>query len=270
MLNFKKGGLFSRKDEPEPDVQQESGAQVLAVWGSPGSGKTTTAVKLAKYLADKKKDVALLLCDSTTPMIPCICPPGELEGDHSLGSILVANAITQTLLKQGCNTHKRMRHLAVIGLQKGENENCYPPVNEKLLRELMGVLRNMDSHVIIDCGSAIYFDELSTIAILEADAVLRLINCDLKSVSYLSSQQEYLRMAGFDFDKLYKAVSNVKSSEASEHMEQVMGSAVFSIPHSPEVASQVLAGNLFADLGLKDSRGYRKEIEKICKEVFGV
>ena len=53
MLNFKKGGLFSRKDEPEPDVQQESGAQVLAVWGSPGSGKTTTAVKLAKYLADK-------------------------------------------------------------------------------------------------------------------------------------------------------------------------------------------------------------------------
>ena len=29
MLNFKKGGLFSRKDEPEPDVQQESGALVL-------------------------------------------------------------------------------------------------------------------------------------------------------------------------------------------------------------------------------------------------
>ena len=77
-------------------------------------------------------------------------------------------------------------------------------------------------------------------------------------------------VGGFDFGKMYKAVSNVKSSEASEHMEQVMGSAVFSIPHSPEVASQVLAGNLFADLGLKDSRGYRKEIEKICKEVFGV
>ena len=27
--------------------------------------------------------------------------------------------------------------------------------------------------------------------VLEADAVLRLMNCDLKSVSYLSSQQEY-------------------------------------------------------------------------------
>ena len=209
MLNFKKGGLFSRKDEPEPDVQQESGAQVLAVWGSPGSGKTTTAVKLAKYLADKKKDVALLLCDSTTPMIPCICPPGELEGDHSLGSILVANAITQTLLKQGCNTHKRMRHLAVIGLQKGESERCYPTAPTELIRQLLEALRDMASYVVIDCSSYIYFDELSAMSILEADAVLRLMNCDLKSVSYLSSQQEYLKMGGFDFGKMYKAGSNV-------------------------------------------------------------
>ena len=173
-------------------------------------------------------------------------------------------------MKNNCNTHKRMSHLAVIGLQKGENENCYPPVNEKLLRELMSVLRDMDSHIIIDCGSAIYFDELSTIAILEADAVLRLISCDLKSVSYLSSQQEYLRMAGFDSDKLYKAVSNVKSNEASQNMEQVLGSAVFTLPHSTELEAQVLAGNLFADLSLKDSRGFRKEIQKISEEVFGV
>lgn len=121
MLNFKKGGIFSRNHTAAIPEEPDSGAQVLAIWGSPGSGKTTVAVKLAKYLADRKKDVVLLLADSTTPMIPCICPPGELEGDHSLGSILVANAITETLVKHNCNTHKRMGHLAVIGLQKGEN-----------------------------------------------------------------------------------------------------------------------------------------------------
>jgi hypothetical protein len=53
-------------------------------------------------------------------------------------------------------------------------------------------------------------------------------------------------------------------------MEQVMGSAVFTLPHSPELEAQVLAGNLFADLSLKDSRGFRKEIQKISEEVFGV
>jgi CO dehydrogenase nickel-insertion accessory protein CooC1 len=271
MLNFKKGGLFSRKDNLDPpEIEPDNAAQVLAVWGSPGCGKTTVAVKLAKYLADRKKNVVLLLCDCTTPMLPCICPPGDLEGDHSLGSILAANSITESLVKNNCNTHKRMNHLAVIGLQKGENENCYPPVNEKLIRELIEALRDMESHVIIDCGSSIYFDELSTISILESDAVLRLINCDLKSVSYLSSQQEYLRMAGFDFDKMYKAISNVKSNEASQNMEQVLGSAVFTLPHSSELEAQVLAGNLFADLSLKDSRGFRREIEKIAKEVFEI
>ncbi|MDU7250734.1 MAG: ParA family protein [Clostridium sp.] len=271
MLNFKKGGLFSRNSDPEPqDLEPDNTAQVLAVWGSPGCGKTTVAVKLAKYLADRKKNVVLLLCDCTTPMLPCVCPSGELEGDHSLRSILAANSITESLVKNNCNTHKRMSHLAVIGLQKGENENCYPPVNERLLRELFQTFREMDSHIIIDCSSSIYFDELSTIAILEADAVLRIINCDLKSVSYLSSQQEYLRMAGFDFDKLYKAVSNVKSNEASQNMEQALGSAVFTLPHSPELEAQVLAGNLFADLSLKDSRGFRKEVQKISREVFGV
>ena len=42
------------------------------------------------------------------------------------------------------------------------------------------------------------------------------------------------------------------------------------IPHSKEVETQGLEGNLFAELGLKESRAFRKEIEKISREVFGV
>ena len=43
----------------------------------------------------------------------------------------------------------------------------------------------------------------------------------------------------------------------------------FSLPHSPELEGQYLAGNLLSDLSMKDSRVYRKQIEKICREVFG-
>jgi Mrp family chromosome partitioning ATPase len=79
MLNFIKGSVFSRKQtEPVPD-EPEKDVQVLAVWGSPASGKTTVSVRLAKYLAEQKKNVALLLCDMTAPMLPCVCPPGDLE-----------------------------------------------------------------------------------------------------------------------------------------------------------------------------------------------
>ena len=75
-MNFMKGSLFHRSTEPEEvEIIEESGGGVLAVWGSPGCGKTVTAVKIAKHLASQKKNVALLLCDMTAPMMPCICRP---------------------------------------------------------------------------------------------------------------------------------------------------------------------------------------------------
>ena len=51
---------------------------ILAVWGSPGSGKTVTAVKIAKHLAEKKQNVVLLLCDTIarTVVFPAELPIG--------------------------------------------------------------------------------------------------------------------------------------------------------------------------------------------------
>lgn len=77
-MNFKKNGIFGRREDTgqrEPEYEgYGTPSQVLAVWGSPGSGKTTVAVKLAKYLAGKKKNVILLLCDMTAPMLPSVRP----------------------------------------------------------------------------------------------------------------------------------------------------------------------------------------------------
>lgn len=90
-MNFLKNSIFSRGSNGDGSGwEPENENQMLAVWGSPGSGKTTVAVKLAARLAGQKRDVALLLCDMNTPMLPCICPPGDLEEEHSLGSILAA------------------------------------------------------------------------------------------------------------------------------------------------------------------------------------
>lgn len=96
-----------------------------------------------------------------------------------------------------------------------------------------------------------------------------MVNCDLKSISYLSSQLPLLKESRWDAEKQYRVASNVYPNEASGHMEQVLGSVAFQIPHSGEVASQVLEGNLLKELGLKDSRAFRKSLESIAKEVFG-
>ena len=267
-MNFIKRSIFSRDREEEESGPEKDGYQMLAVWGSPGSGKTTVAVKLAARLAMQRRDVALLLCDMTTPMLPCICPPGDLEEEHSLGSILAASHVSESLVKNNCITHKRLRHLTILGLRKGENEYTYPPYERTQAEELLSRLREIAPYIVVDCGSCIANDILSAITLMEADAVLRLVNCDLKSISYLSSQLPLLRENRWDAEKQYKAANNVRSNEASDHMEQVLGSVAFQIPHSEEVANQALEGNLLKELGLKDSRGFRKAIEAISREVF--
>ena len=42
----------------------------------------------------------------------------------------------------------------------------------------------------------------------------------------------------------------------------------FKLPYSQELEEQYLEGALLNDLSMKDSKAFRKEIEKICKEVF--
>lgn len=86
---------------------------------------------------------------------------------------------------------------------------------------------------------------------------------------YLSSQLPLLRDAKWDTDKQYKTASNVKPQQAGDHMSQALGTVAFTLPHSAELEGQYLAGNLLADLSMKDSRVFRKEIEKIAREVFG-
>ena len=54
-MNFRKASIFQR-DTEKPEEQNDSGG-MLAVWGSPGSGKTVTAVKIAKMLSARKKNV---------------------------------------------------------------------------------------------------------------------------------------------------------------------------------------------------------------------
>ena len=268
-MNFKKAGIFRRSSEglEQPEVQNDSGG-MLAVWGSPGSGKTVTAVKIAQMLSAKKKNAILLLCDMTAPMLPCICSPDELECERSLGNILAAARIGENLIKHNLVTLKRSNYLTVLGLLKGENEYSIPPFTEKQAIELLDGLRQIAPYVIVDCGSYIANDILSAVALMEADSVLRLANCDLKSISYFSSQLPLLKDAKWDADKQYKVAANIKPFQAADHIGKVLGSVTFKLPYSQELEEQYLAGNLFSDLSLKDSRAFRKELEKIIEEVF--
>ena len=214
-MNFKKASIFKRGgDEAEAVQPVEAQGGILAVWGSPGSGKTVTAVKIAKHLASQKKNVILLLCDMTAPMLPCICPPSDLECDRSLGSVFAAQHIPTSLIKHNLTTHKKLSHLTMLGLRKGENEYTYAACTKEQAEELLAGLREIAPYVVVDCSSYIANDILSAVALMEADSVLRLANCDLKSVCYLSSQLPLLKELSWDEDKQYSCAGQYPQNAA--------------------------------------------------------
>jgi len=269
-VNFRRNSLFDRNTATEETDFITSDSCVLAVWGSPCCGKTIVSVKLADYLVRKKRNVLLIFTDMTAPPLPCICPKADLEGEQSLGSVLAAAHVTSSLLKKNCIFYKKNKYLSILGMQKGENVFTYPPYEQTQATELIEQARELATYVIIDCTSVIASDILSAVALMEADTVLRLVSCDLKAISYLSSQLPLLNDRKWDVDKQLKVASNVKPNEASSHIEQILGNVAFSIPHSSEVETQFLEGEMLNELMLKDSREFRKEIARIGKEVFGV
>ena len=74
-MNFKQNSLFTRNTGYEEEPMESQGG-VLAVWGSPSSGKTVVSVKLADYLARKSR-------------CPVSVRPPIWKGKNPLGAFLL-------------------------------------------------------------------------------------------------------------------------------------------------------------------------------------
>lgn len=122
--------------------------------------------------------------------------------------------------------------------------------------------------MVIDCSSYIANDILSAVALMEADSVLQLASCDRNRSDTSPASLPLLGELKWDKDKQYRVASNIKPFQAADRIGQVLGSVVFRLPYSQELEEQYLAGELLADLSMKDSRAFRKEIDRICEEVI--
>jgi Mrp family chromosome partitioning ATPase len=138
--------------------------KILAVWGSPGSGKSVVAAKLARRLAERGAGAALLFCDLAAPMLPCACPPSAVERARSLGAVFAAARVTESLVRNNLTTLNCSDRLTLLGLQKGESARSYPPCQERQAAELIERLRGLADFAVVDCSSSL---DALTLAALE-------------------------------------------------------------------------------------------------------
>lgn len=244
--------------------QRKQGNQLFAIWGSPGAGKTVTATKLAWQYVAQGKEVALLFCDLNTPTLSCLTPEDAFSEQHSLGSIFAAKQIVPSLVEANQCKLKQVPQLHLYSLLKGEHQTDYPPVSRRQAEELLQALCVLYPIVILDCSSDLYGNPLTLTGLLLADEIVRLMSCELKSISYYASQMPYLERQKENNPPVYRVLSNVKDEELAGKLYR---SAVFSLPYTAELEKQVLAGDLFWDLELKQSRAYVEELKQLAKEL---
>ena len=129
--------------------------KLIAVWGSPDSGKTTFSVKLAEALYNRsrgKSAVIVVFTDIVTPTIPVIFPNFRSEDVFSVGTILTKpDFFADDVVSNMVMTKDRM-NLGYLGYKDSENKHSFACLNraveyvqlsEELERRFMAAVKRM-------------------------------------------------------------------------------------------------------------------------------
>ncbi len=233
----------------------------IAVWGSPGSGKTSFAVKLACAIYEQYNAVVLLLsADMITPSLPVLFPHRKAYELPSVGVPLSRTEITPDEVIRSVVTVKDKMNFGVLGFRDSENKYSYPTFDSIKANELITVLQSLAHIVIVDCTSEM--DELSQAAVQRADTVLRLATPDLKSVSFFASQLSVYADAAYKCEQHIVGL-NVTDNDVFMPLEDTkahFGGVSFTLPYCREIKQQMLDGELCRRVSDKKHNAKMKKI----------
>lgn len=243
------------------------GKQILAVWGSPSSGKTITAVKIARELSMNKKNVAMVLCDAVCPALPALLN-SKKAAEGSIGEVLSAPAISQELILKNSVYSDKNPYVSFLGYKAGENVYTYAEYTKERAVDLLVLLRHIADYVVVDCASSLTDSILSTAALEMADTVLRLGTCDLKSVSYFMSSLPLIADHRFRPEQHIRVLSDIKPQQAAGGYENAYGGVAYKLPHVDAIEEQFYSLALLEGLSGREAKVYESIIRAIAGEVL--
>lgn len=237
-------------------------SKMIAVWGSPHSGKTLFSVKLASTIYEQYKSTVIVLhADMETTSIPVIFPNCKSSELFSVGAALSGTDVTQDEVIKNMITVKGKANFGFLGYLDGENKYSYPKCGEPKIRALFAVLKGLADYVIVDCTSNLS-NVISKVAIIDADEIIRFAVPDLKSISYYASQMPLYTEPCYRFEQHIQAL-NIPDAElyipiedAKQHFRDVR----FTIPHCREVKQQMMDGRLLDNINDKKFNGKFKAV----------
>lgn len=244
--------------------------KIIAVWGNPGSGKTALSIKLALELADRKRNVIVILCDSATPTLSAVLPLMNIR-NQSLGELLSSVQITQEDVLKKNITLEKQPYLGVMGYLHGEHERTYAQYSKEQVIDLFIQLKHIADHVIVDCSSMVNSDLLTRTALELSDQVLRLITPDLKAISYYDSMLPQLAERKYRIQNHLSILSNTKEEMPSAVAANRFGGIAWELIHSEELRMQHRDGELFRKLHVgKRGNEYAQTVRRLAETLFDI
>ncbi|MVB10445.1 hypothetical protein CAFE_11340 [Caprobacter fermentans] len=237
---------------------------VIAAWGSPGSGTTVTALKVALELSARKSNVILVLCDDAVPGIPLIAP--SFTENKSLGHLLSLPELTQISILEHCIPVENS--LSLLGYQRGENELSYSEYTPTRAKDLFALIRNMADYIVIDCHHQMMVNDLTAAALESSEIVLQITNADPKSLICIKSQSPYLAEERFHYDRHVNIINNVLPLQDPAPYIDKLGGNAYLLPHVDELHRQFYESRLLEPIYGRGAKEYNGNLKKIIKEVI--
>lgn len=239
-------------------------AKIIAVCGSPHSGKTTFGLKLTQEIYYiQKKSVVFVSVDLQVPIMGFVFPHHKAIDLYSMGKALDKTDIYREDVLKQIVTVKSMKDFGFLGYKAGENQYSYPRPTEDKVLELFRCLSEIAEYVVIDCVSN-NEDLISTIARREADIVVQTITPDIKCLTYIASNKDVFAGCA---DKMVFVINTVDNDlflpyeEVKNHFKKVQ----YILPYSHPLKQQAITGTLAEKLA---DRKYREVVSKFVRAVI--
>lgn len=237
-----------------------------------GVGKTTTAVNLAAYLADKGKKTLLIDEDSQGNSTSGLSDGVKFQGnlyDVLLNDQPVEEAIVKTALK------KLFLLPASIDLAGAEIEIAGLSERETLLKRKIEALKDNYDYILIDCPPSLGLMTLN--ALVASDSIIIPIQAEFYALEGLSQLVKTVQIVGRKLNPslhilgivltMFDGRTNL-SIQVAEEVKKYFGSKVFKtvIPRSVKLSEAPSFGESILTYAPK-SKG-AEAYKKLCREVL--
>lgn len=242
-----------------------SSTQLIAVYGSSGSGKTLIAQALGNALTAKGKKVVAMSMDCCSPALAVWLPnmkPRAGIGD-SLGSLLQYASINLRDVAERIHTHPSNHNLGFMGCAYGASPSAYDGVSDERVMDMFELLVSETDIIIVDCQTNPVADALSRVGLSNADTAVCLFTADIKGLAWVKAME----MQGIDTTTHIRVASAVTVDTPMREFSLSCGRLDAVLPYSLEVATRFAAGELVGNNRKQRGRMFDAAIQQLAARV---